>query len=800
MLYLEVTRDSTDAKELRGKMNRKPSKDAGPEKSRAREVLGILLICCSIFLLVALITNNPLDWPNSSRQYGQPTLNRGGWLGAFFSWLLFTTFGYTSYALLGLFLLSAVVLFMHRSYWLIFKPAILLLVFGMFGPLLIALVMDTGSGNTLAIPAFHYGGVVGGITAGYLITYLGKVGAYLVSIGSMLVTLVLTTTIKFSSLVDGIVAFARRPREKKAAKRGKRGRADDDAKYAAGAELEDVDEAEAEEFVEGEDPFLTPLEEAEEETETLPRKAIQPTIINPRESALRRKNEPVEEEMVMRDIAAPATYVLPGPDLLDEPQTDAPVESKEDMLEKAQRIVECLRYFNIESEVRQITPGPIVTRYELTLAPGIKVGRVVNLSDDLAMALKSRGGIRILAPIPGKAAIGIEVPNKTRSMVCMRDVVESEAFVTTDQSLILSLGKSTSGEPVVADLEKMPHLLIAGSTGSGKSVCINALIGSILMKATPDRVKVIMVDPKVVELSIYNSIPHLLTPVITDPKRAADALKWAVREMEGRYRLLASLGVRDINQYNKKVRALPENKDAEKTKLLPYIVIIIDEFADLMAAGDSNEIEGCIARLAQMARAVGMHLVLATQRPSADVITGLIKANFPSRIAFKVMQAANSRIILDQNGADKLLGMGDMLFLQAGKPEPVRLHGAYISNEESQRLVDFVAQQGSEHVDHITDQMFEETAESEEEESTFGGMRDPNSRDSLFWEAARLVVRHNQGSVSLLQRRLKIGYARAARLIDQLETAGIVSPYDGSKAREVMVDDKYLDDMEAEGL
>ncbi len=798
MLYLTVAQEETEVKELRGKMNRKPSRDAGSEKSRAREVLGILLILCSIFLLVALITHNPLDWPNSSRQYGQPTLNRGGWLGAFSSWLLFTTFGYTSYALLGLFLLSAVVLFMHRSYWLIFKPAILLLVFGMFAPLLLSLVMDTGSGNTLAVPAFHYGGVVGGVTAGYLVTWLGKAGAYLISIGSMLVTLVLTTTIKFSSLVDAAVAYARRPREKKAPRREKRGSGKERMKVPAG---EDVEDAEGEEYEDGEDPFLTPLEEdAEDETDPSSLPSIQPTIVNPRESALRRKADPSgDEEMMMRDVAAPVAYVLPGPDLLDEPPVDAPSETREDMLEKAKQIVECLRYFNIESDVRQITPGPIVTRYELTLAPGIKVGRVVNLSDDLAMALKSRGGIRILAPIPGKAAIGIEVPNKTRSMVCMRDVVESESFATSEQSLILAIGKSTSGEPIVADLEKMPHLLIAGSTGSGKSVCINALIASILMKATPDRVKVIMVDPKVVELSIYNSIPHLLTPVITDPKRASDALKWAVREMEGRYRLLASLGVRDINQYNKKVRALPDNKGAEKPKLLPYIVIIIDEFADLMVVA-SNEIEESIARLAQMARAVGMHLVLATQRPSADVITGLIKANFPSRIAFKVMQAANSRIILDQNGADKLLGMGDMLFLQAGKPEPVRLHGAFISNEESQRMVDFVAQQGSEHVETITEQMFEETEEGGEEEGGFGGMRDLHSRDSLFWEAARLVVRHNQGSVSLLQRRLKIGYARAARLIDQLETAGIVSPYDGSKAREVMVDDKYLDDMEAEGL
>ncbi|MHB9028423.1 MAG: DNA translocase FtsK [Candidatus Latescibacterota bacterium] len=781
-------------------MNRRQPKRSGEEKSRMREVIGILLICLAVFFLVALVTYDPMDWPNSSRSYGQPTNNQAGWLGALVSHGFFVIFGYTSYALVALLLITAVVLFLHRSFWLIVRPAVILLVFGLFGPLLAALIMDTGSGNTLAVPAFGYGGITGGIAAGLMISSLGKVGAYLVSIAAMLVTVVFTTTIKPSSLVERIVARMRDRSGRQGQKRGNRAR--DAGEAGVGREDEGEEDLESEG---DDDPFLTPVEEeAEEEPEVPPRPAVQPTIVNPRAESLRKKtgNAPLEFTVTDRSVEGfnSQTYVLPGPDLLDEPPADAPVETREEMIEKAQRIVECLKYFNIDSEVRQITPGPIVTRYELTLAPGVKVVRVVTLSDDLAMALKSRGGIRILAPIPGKAAIGIEVPNRTRSMVSLRDVVESESFATAGQPLILAIGKSTSGEPIAADLEKMPHLLIAGSTGSGKSVCINALIASILMKATPDKVKLIMVDPKVVELCIYNNIPHLLTPVITDPGRASDALKWAVREMEGRYRLLASLGVRDINQYNKKVQALLDNpaeqKKGEIPKLLPFIVIIIDEFADLMVVA-SNEIEESIARLAQMARAVGMHLVLATQRPSADVITGLIKANFPSRIAFKVMQAANSRIILDQNGADKLLGMGDRLFLQAGKPEPVRLHGAFISNEESQRLVDFVAQQGSEHREEITEQMFE--AESAGEDNSLG-MRDPNSRDSLFWEAARLVVRHNQGSVSLLQRRLKIGYARAARLIDQLELAGVVSPYDGSKAREVMVDDKYLDDMEAEGL
>ncbi len=767
-------------------MNRRLARESGPERSRAREVVGILLVLCSVFLVVALVSYDPVDWPNSSREYSRQVENIGGRIGALVSWCMMTAFGFTSYALAGLLAVVAVVIFLHRSFRLVVRPAALLLVFGLFGPMLAALIMNSGSAGQLTVPAYEYGGVAGGLAADALVSWLGTVGAYLTAIAAMLVTLVLSTTITPSAIVEGIAGlFHRNPRRESPKRKG--------AREAAVENDYDLDVDEEPIDAEDDDPFLTPID-----GEGPARKpGLRPTIVESAPAAIRGvRGIPAAAE----DAAdtEPHAYVLPGPELLDNLPDDAPSETKEEMIEKAEHIVECLRYFNIESEVRQITPGPIVTRYELTLAPGVKVGKVVNLSDDLAMALKARGGIRILAPIPGKSAIGIEVPNKTRSMVSFREIVESEAFVAVDQPLVLALGKSTSGDTAVADLEKMPHLLIAGSTGSGKSVCINTLIGSILMKASPDRVRMILVDPKVVELSIYNAIPHLLTPVITDPKRAGEALQWAVKEMERRYRLLASQGVRDIGQFNRKTASTAgaAEQGAEKKELLPYIVVIIDEFADLMMIA-ANEIEESIARLAQMARAVGIHLVLATQRPSADVITGLIKANFPSRIAFKVMQAANSRIILDQNGADKLLGMGDMLFLQAGKAEAVRLHGAYISGDESQRVVDFVAGQGAGGFERITEEIF---APAEEEDEIVPGMRDLNARDPLFWDAARMVVRHNQGSVSLLQRRLKVGYARAARLIDQLESAGIVSPYDGSKAREVMVDDRYLDDMEAEGL
>ena len=809
-------------------MPEKKPKKAPAGKSIKREVIGILIICISLLSLVALLSHQPGDWPNSSRELGEPFENRIGWLGAFISHWILSLLGYTGYAVLALMILLGIVIFLHKKLTILVKPALLLIVLGFFLPLLIGLTVDIGSGNTLAVPNFTYGGIAGGLLAGCMTTYLGKVGAFLISLTLIFVVIVLTTSIKPSTVVDWIIAllkplgvaaaqmFRKSFTQRKTSKK-KIIRSDEKS--------EQPDELEEPHKPETESPFLTPLED-EIDDEPL-RPEINPTIVEygpgeatseqpedngevPEEEVTDDDSEPLEEEdlALNREYADfLETYELPGTDLLDEPVDNYLVESREEMLDKAHRIMESLRHFNIESEVRQITPGPIVTRYELTLAPGVKIGRVVGLHDDLAMTLKAKGGIRILAPIPGKAAIGIEVPNKTRSLVYFREIVESTAFKEADNPLVFAIGKSTSGDPVIADLEKMPHLLIAGSTGSGKSVCINALLSSILMKATPDKVRMILVDPKVVELNLYNSIPHLLTPVIIDPKRAADSLKWAVREMESRYRKLASLGVRDIRQYNAKIAALAEefeengeneeneNNVKEKPVPLPLIIIIIDEFADLMVVA-SNEIEESIARLAQMARAVGMHLVIATQRPSADIITGLIKANFPSRIAFKVMQASNSRIILDQGGADKLLGLGDMLFLQVGKPEPVRIHGAYISNEECERVANFVAMQSDGPVEEH-EEMFQ--PEEEEIDNTLG-LRDPNERDSLFIEAARLVIRHQQGSVSLLQRRLKIGYARAARLIDQLELAGIVSPYDGSKAREVLADDSYVDELEAGNL
>jgi S-DNA-T family DNA segregation ATPase FtsK/SpoIIIE len=424
-------------------------------------------------------------------------------------------------------------------------------------------------------------------------------------------------------------------------------------------------------------------------------------------------------------------------------------------------------------------PGPIITRYEFKPAAGIKVNQIINLSDDLALALKAQR-IRIIAPIPGKAAVGVEIPNRSPQIVYLRDILAANAFSNADNKLPMALGKTTSGKPFVADLTKMPHLLIAGATGSGKSVCMNILITSFLYRLHPHQVRFILIDPKMLELSIYSGVPHLGRPVVTKPKRAEKVLADAVVEMEKRYRRLAEASVRNIEEFNGKQKD-PENR-------LPYIVIFVDELADMMMSATSSKTELLITRLAQMSRAVGIHLILATQRPSVDVITGLIKANFPARIAFQVSSKVDSRTIIDANGAEKLLGRGDMLFLHTGRPEPVRIHGAYLSSEETDAIVTFIKDQGLEMF--ALESMSQASGEPTKAEVDFG--------DPLFKEACEVVVRHKQGSVSLLQRRLGIGYQRAARLIDKLEQAGIVSPFDGSKARDVLVDKAYIDTLFAD--
>jgi S-DNA-T family DNA segregation ATPase FtsK/SpoIIIE len=470
-------------------------------------------------------------------------------------------------------------------------------------------------------------------------------------------------------------------------------------------------------------------------------------------------------------------YKFPGLDLLtDNPEPGLSV-SREELDFSARSLKETLETFGVslQGDIDKY-PGPVITRFEIKPAAGIKVHQITNLSDDLALALKAKR-IRIVAPIPGKAKVGVEIPNRVPRMVYIKEILNSDEYRNPDLRLPIALGKTISGKPYATDLAKMPHLLIAGATGSGKSVCINVLITSLIYRLHPKELKFIFIDPKMLELTLYSNLPHMARPVVTNSKRAEKVLADAVVEMENRYKKLAAKAVRNIVDFNARL-----DKNEER---LPYIVIVVDELADMMMASASSRIEVLITRLAQMARAVGIHLVLATQRPSVDVITGLIKANFPSRIAFQVASRIDSRTILDGNGAEKLLGNGDMLFLPPGQPEPMRLHGAYLSSEESERLVKFITDQFPTAAPPV-----DEKTEEEEEQDDALDLDDP-----VFMEAVEVVIRHKQGSVSLLQRKLGIGYQRAARLIDKLETAGVVSAYDGSKARKVLVDKTFLEKM-----
>ena len=469
-------------------------------------------------------------------------------------------------------------------------------------------------------------------------------------------------------------------------------------------------------------------------------------------------------------------YKKPPVSLLNKVLNKNDKRSKQKVLENARQLEQTLKDFGVDASINQVTVGPTITRYEIQPRPGVKVSKIVNLTDDIALSLAAKS-IRMEAPIPGKSAIGIEVPNDEPQMVSAREIIESQEFKNFKSPLAMGLGKDVSGKIIIGDISKMPHLLIAGSTGSGKSVCVNTLITSILYKAKPDEVKLLLIDPKVVELANYNGIPHLMIPVVTDPKKAANALCWAVTEMNRRYKLFADSQVKDISSYNEKT----DNP-------LPKIVIIIDELADLMMAS-ANEVEDYICRLAQMARAAGMHLIVATQRPSVDVITGVIKANIPSRIAFAVSSQTDSRTIIDMGGAEKLLGKGDMLFYPLGASKPRRLQGAFISESESDKVIEYVKKEAGDigaanYIDEI-----------EESISNIGNIKSDDT-DEFLYDAIEFVVNNGQASASMLQRKFKIGFNRAARLIDEMEERGIVGPSEGSKPRKVLLSKEQLSQLQ----
>ncbi len=474
------------------------------------------------------------------------------------------------------------------------------------------------------------------------------------------------------------------------------------------------------------------------------------------------------------------TYVFPPISLLTKGK-NTQGDSKKHLQETALKLQQTLKNFGVNVTITDVSCGPSVTRYEMQPEMGVKVSKIVNLSDDIKLNLAA-ADIRIEAPIPGKAAVGIEVPNKENIMVRFRDMIESEEFQQHKSNICFAAGKGIGGQAVVADIAKMPHLLIAGATGSGKSVCINTIIMSILYKADPEDVKLILIDPKVVELSVYNGIPHLLIPVVTDPKKAAGALHWAVAEMMDRYQKFADCQVRDLKGYNQKITTIEKVADETKPVKLPQIVVVVDELADLMMVAP-GDVEDAICRLAQLARAAGIHLIIATQRPSVDVITGLIKANMPSRIAFSVSSGVDSRTILDMNGAEKLLGNGDMLFYPQGYQKPLRVQGPFVSDQEVEAVVDFLKQQNT----TVYNSEIEEKVSAVSFSSSSGSGGSGNERDAHFVEAGKFIIEKEKGSIGMLQRMFKIGFNRAARIMDQLEEAGVVGPEEGTKPRKVQM-------------
>ncbi|MFA7283255.1 MAG: DNA translocase FtsK [Candidatus Omnitrophota bacterium] len=726
------------------------------KERRINEVKGVILIAAGLMILVSLIRFDRLDLVFYTSSPNFPVKNLLGVFGAYLAGLTVLLFGNISSYCIPFLVIALGVKYFRQD-----KPYLSIARFlGMF-VLLVSISSLIGMFN-LSNPSlrFQLAGFFGSITSSFITAYFSRLGGFIIFITFIILSLALVTEILISSLFLrlagrvkafflGLAIFSRKavPPQVK-------------VKPGPAAKKSFFFKKEAPEAA-----LLKPkifIPEA-------PSAAVSPKAKIQIKPPVR-----TEEAKVKMSELKIGDYHLPSVDLLEvSSQAADSKQVKEDLESCARTLEDTLDDFGISAKVTDIIRGPVITRYELEPAAGVKINRIENLSDDIALAIKAQS-IRIIAPIPGKGRVGVEVPNLHSSLVCIRDLLASAECQKQQSILSIALGKDITGRPVFADLDDMPHLLIAGTTGSGKTVCVNTCILSLLFRASPNELKFLMIDPKMVELMPFNGLPHLLCPVVTDAKKAAVALNWVVSEMESRYQLLSKAGARNIEAYN------------QKQEKIPYIVVIVDEFADLMSVA-RDQIENAVTRLAQLSRAVGIHLVLATQRPSVDVITGVIKANLPARISFKVASKVDSRTVLDSNGAETLLGKGDMLFLQPGREDLTRIQGALVKDAEIERVVSFIKAQGEPSYD---DQILKE----QQKGSSSGG-----EKDELYDEAVRVIMESNQASVSILQRRMRLGYTRAARIIDMMEEEGLVGQYEGSKPRRILVDrEAWLRDLTGE--
>lgn len=774
-----------------------------------REIQGLSFLSVGIFLALCLISYHASDPSFNSFGHARTVQNLGGVIGSYTAGLLVTLFGYGAYCLLLSFLILAFGALASKTGFFTWSRQAAFLIFVLLTSIFLHLRFNELTMGGIPQDA---GGVLGWFFGGLSRRYFGNIGSYLLVSSGLLLTFLWGTSIQASRMAaffvrlalflkDRFISFATlfsvrfgkmlgrwygalqeaweawRERQAKAKQKQRR---DPKVVREPNAALP-PDFVKAPAHAEPPESVLTqtvPVETVQA-AET-PKEPVSPVneeaevggkdgpVILPRADAELKMKKPMQMEIISPN----GKYNFPPLSLLNSEENNVVVDVDEESLKLNSRLLEKkLMDYGVEGHVTEIHPGPIVTMYEFEPAPGVKVSKIVNLEDDLSLTMGGKS-VRIVAPLPGKPAVGIEIPNNERETVWLKDVIGHSKFQRHESRIALALGKDIEGIPYVSNLAKMPHLLIAGATGSGKSVSVNTLILSILYKASPVDVKFILIDLKMLELAIYEDIPHLLLPVVKSPKKAAMALRWAVEEMERRYELLSSKAVRNLQGYNKIV---PEEEK------LPTLVIIIDELADLMMTS-ANDVERYITRLAQMARAAGIHLVLATQRPSVDVITGLIKANFPSRISFKVASKHDSRTILDACGSEHLLGYGDMLFMAPGSSKLLRVHGAYVTEVEIERVVAHLKTQGIPHYDETILQPRPEDLEAAEGAEGAGG-EDPD--DQLYDEAVAIVTQTKQASISMIQRKLRIGYNRAARLVEKMEAQGVVGPADGSKPREV---------------